>query len=75
MKYETAWLCNGKNPKCKGREGCYYVITNGIRGGCSHTLERAYAIHKSRDPKKNPNWFDRFKVSDLVRYYERDSEK
>lgn len=74
--YEVAWVCNGRNPKCKGREGCYYVLHNGIWGSCSHTRDPKYAMHKPvRDPKKQKGWFDKFVLGDQVRYYERDTEK
>lgn len=74
--YEVAWVCNGRDPKCKGREGCYYVLHNGIWGSCSHTKDPKYALHKPvRDPKKHKGWFDKFSSEQCTRYYERDSEK
>ncbi len=73
--YETAWLCNGKDPKCAGKVGCYYNLYNGRRGACSHTTDNRYALHKRLDPKKNPEMFDKFKLPDQTRYYEREKPK
>ena len=75
QSYEIAWLCNGKDPKCAGKNGCFYIINNGIRGSCSHTKDIRYALHKKLDPKKNPDRFDKFKYKDQVRYYERYFER
>lgn len=73
--YEIAWLCNGKNPECNKEPKCYYNVTNGLRGGCAHTKNLKYALHKDRDPKKTPQWFDKFSTKQCTRYYERDSSK
>ncbi|WP_458459289.1 hypothetical protein [Pseudobutyrivibrio sp.] len=70
-EYEVAWLCNGKNPKCRNRPGCYYNIQNGIRGSCDHTMDPKYAINKNLDPKKDKDRFDKFTLGDQIRYYER----
>lgn len=72
---QVAWLCNGKDPKCKGKQGCYYAIHNGIRGACSHTRDSRYAIHKKLNPRDNPEMFDRFESEENIRYYERDNAK
>lgn len=73
--YEVAYICNGKDPKCSNKTGCYYKITNGIRGSCSHTTNPKYAVHKKLDPKKNPEMFDKFSTIQGTRYYERDKAK
>lgn len=72
---QVAWLCNGKNPNCKGKIGCYYNIHNGIRGGCSHTRDIRYALHKRLNPKSNPEMFDRVESEECIRFYERDTAK
>jgi len=69
--YEVAYICNGKNPKCAKRSGCFYRIENGIRGACSHTRDPKYAIHKRINPKTHPEMFDKVKCGDNVRYYEK----
>lgn len=71
---EVAYVCNGNNPKCRGKYGCYYATTNGIRGGCMHTLEAEYAKNKPVDPRKHPDIFEKFSYGDTVRYYEKYSE-
>lgn len=74
--YETAWLCNGKNPLCKDQYGCFYHIENGLRGSCSHTRDPKYSLHKpARSVKDNPEWFDRFSSEAGTRYYERETAK
>lgn len=73
-QYEVAYICNGKDPKCIHKTGCFYKITNGIRGSCSHTRDIQYAINKKINPEKNPDRFEKFKCGDNVRYYERFTE-
>ena len=68
---QVAYICNGKNPKCCGKYGCYYTPTNGVRGACSHTLDPKYAKNKPMDPRKHPDIFDKFSYGDTVRYYEK----
>lgn len=75
-KYETVWICDGENPNCKGECGCFYVITNGIRGSCCHTKDPKYSLHKpARLVNDNPEWFDSFTSEAGTRYYERDMPK
>lgn len=69
--YEVAYVCNGKDPDCCGKQGCYYVNQNGRRGPCIHTTDPNYAKNKPVDPKKYPDRFDKFSYEDHVRYYER----
>ena len=72
--YEIAYICNGKNPKCRGRVGCYYAEpVNGIMGGCCHTLDERYSLHKpaSDHPSRHPERFDKVECEGRVRYYER----
>lgn len=73
--YQIAYLCNGKNPKCKGREGCYYGNPmNGIIGGCLHTRDVKYAKNRTlsddEHPLEYPERFDKFTCGDEIRYYE-----
>lgn len=73
--YEIAYLCNGKNPKCRGRAGCYYAKpVNGVIGGCLHTREKQYAKNRilkdQEHPREYPDRFERFTCGDIVRYYE-----
>ena len=72
---EVAYICNGKNPKCEGKYGCYYRIDQGIRGGCMHTTDREYAKYRPRDPEKYPEYFDAFSYGNRTRYYEREEPK
>jgi len=72
--YEIAYICNGRNPKCCGKQGCYYgPKVNGITGSCSHTLDPKYAAFKPArgHPCHYPERFDRVSVGDQVRYYEK----
>lgn len=69
--YEVAYICNGRNPKCSGKQGCYYRPTNSIKGPCMHTIDREYAKNGARDPRKNKDLFDRFEANGVTRYYEK----
>ena len=71
-KYEVAWVCNGYNPKCRGKIGCYYRVSNGVRGACMHTLDPLYAKYGALDPKKHRERFEKFSYKDQIRYYERE---
>lgn len=71
---EVVYLCDGEDPRCKGEWGCFYVITDGIRGGCRHTSDPKHAKYGAVDHKKHPERFDKFKSGDQVRYYEREEE-
>lgn len=74
-KVEVAWICNGKNRDCK-KYGCFYKPPhNGIRGSCMHTTNPKYAKNRPRDPKRYPEYFDKFKYENNVRYYEREEPK
>ena len=75
VSVDIAYICSGKKKDCT-KEGCYYKIHNGIRGGCMHTTNMKYAKNRPpKEPKKNPEWFDKFKVGDQIRYYEREEPK
>lgn len=67
---EVAYICNGKNQDCKGKDSCYYQ-NSGRHGGCLHTMNTRYAKNKPVDPKKHPDRFDKFNSGDVVRYYEK----
>ena len=69
--YEFAYICNGRNPACGCKVGCYYRPTNGFKGACMHTTDKKYAKNGARNPKKNRDLFDKFVVGDIVRYYEK----
>lgn len=71
--YETAYICDGTNPKCSGKPGCYYR-KDGRHGPCMHTQDKRYAKNKKLDPKKNRDAFDKFSYGDVVRYYEKTSK-
>ena len=67
---QVAYLCNGENPKCSGKDGCYYR-TDGKHGPCSHTLNPKYAKNKEVTPENNEDKFDKHESESIVRYYEK----
>lgn len=69
-KYEIAYICNGKVPKCSGKQGCYYRKDD-RHGPCSHTTDSKYAKNIMFDPEKNPDIFEKFQYGELIRYYEK----
>lgn len=76
VKTSVAYICNGRQPECKGQPGCYYNKVSGRPGPCLHTTDIRYAKHKKIDPKKDSDKFDKFTSVDKegnksVRYYEK----
>lgn len=69
--YSIAYVCNGSNPNCMNREGCFYAPTT-KPGPCSHTLNATYAKFKPlHNPKANPEWFDKVTDKSGEKYFER----
>lgn len=41
-KYEVAFLCDGKDPRCKDSPGCE---VHNVGGYCRHTLDISHAVN------------------------------
>lgn len=73
---KIAYLCNGLNPKCSGKIGCYKCSIPEFDPlmTCRHTLDVKYAVNgPCEDPEREvPNRFKRFVDHDgkTIRYFE-----
>lgn len=60
---KTAYICNGLDPECSDKPGCYRTLLPGM-DHCRHTFSEKYAANGTcADPENHPERFSKIELT------------